>query len=144
VRRFTYGAITAVADSTNSIKREPSVASFWLTKGRKRHGLSAEEERAFKSCFASCKTNLGRHLYVACIFLCLLGVQLSMLFNKWRRQLVTSSLELCRGITSYLPVGSVILFILNLIRFVHIKPFIHGWILRWIATDKLIANKSGY
>jgi hypothetical protein len=101
VRRFTYGAITAVADSTNSIKREPSVASFWLTKGRKRHVLSAEEEHEHLThVLHQCKTNPGQHFMLLVSCYTSLGVQLSMLFNKWRRQLVASSLELCRGITA--------------------------------------------
>jgi hypothetical protein len=86
-------------------------------------------------------------LYVACIFFLL--VSLGVLAFYAIQQVAQSGwspvlFRVMQGITAYLPVGSILFFILLLLAGFHINHLFIWMDPEVVATDKLIANKSGY
>jgi hypothetical protein len=86
-------------------------------------------------------------LYVACIFFML--VSLGVLVFYAIQQVAQAGwspvlFRVMQGITAYLPVGSVIFFILLLLSGFHLNHLFIWLDPEVVATDKLIANKSGY
>ena len=85
--------------------------------------------------------------YVACIFFML--VSLGVLAFYAIQQVAQAGwspvlFRIMQGITAYLPVGSVIFFIFLLLCGFHLNHLFIWLDPEVVATDKLIANKSGY
>ncbi|RTY85818.1 quinol:cytochrome C oxidoreductase [Flavobacterium sp. RSP15] len=85
--------------------------------------------------------------YVACIFFML--VSLGVLSFYAIQQVAQAGwspvlFRVMQGITSYLPVGSVVFFIVLLLCGLHLNHLFIWLDPEVVATDKLIANKAGY
>ena len=85
--------------------------------------------------------------YVACIFFML--VSLGVLAFYAIQQVAQAGwspvlFRVMQGITSYLPVGSVVFFIVLLLCGLHLNHLFIWLDPEVVATDKLIANKAGY
>ncbi|RYJ52910.1 quinol:cytochrome C oxidoreductase [Flavobacterium petrolei] len=86
-------------------------------------------------------------LYVACIFFML--VSLGVLVFYAIQQVAQAGwspvlFRVMQGITAYLPVGSVIFFIVLLLSGFHLNHLFIWLDPEVVASDKLIANKAGY
>ncbi|MDI5896733.1 quinol:cytochrome C oxidoreductase [Flavobacterium yafengii] len=86
-------------------------------------------------------------LYVACIFFML--VSLGVLVFYAIQQVAQAGwspvlFRVMQGITSYLPVGSVIFFVILILCGLHFNHIFIWLDPEVVASDKLIANKSGY
>lgn len=86
-------------------------------------------------------------LYVACIFFML--VSLGVLVFYAIQQVAQAGwspvlFRVMQGITSYLPVGSVIFFVILVLCGLHFNHIFIWLDPEVVASDKLIANKSGY
>ena len=86
-------------------------------------------------------------LYVACIFFML--VSLGVLVFYAIQQVAQAGwspvlFRVMQGITAYLPVGSIIFFIVLLLCGFHLNHLFIWLDPEVVATDKLIANKAGY
>jgi hypothetical protein len=86
-------------------------------------------------------------LYVACIFFML--VSLGVLVFYAIQQVAQAGwspvlFRVMQGITSYLPVGSVIFFVILILCGLHLNHIFIWLDPEVVANDKLIANKAGY
>ena len=86
-------------------------------------------------------------LYVACIFFML--VSLGVLVFYAIQQVAQAGwspvlFRVMQGITAYLPVGSIIFFIILILCGLHLNHIFIWLDPEVVANDKLIANKSGY
>ena len=85
--------------------------------------------------------------YVACIFFMLISLGVLAFYAiQYVAQAGWSPVlfRVMQGITAYLPVGSVIFFIILLLSGFHLNHLFVWLDPEVVATDKLIANKSGY
>ena len=86
-------------------------------------------------------------LYVACIFFMLISLGVLVFYAIQQVAQAGWSPVLFRvmqGITSYLPVGSVIFFVILILCGLHFNHIFIWLDPEVVASDKLIANKSGY
>ena len=86
-------------------------------------------------------------LYVACIFFMLISLGVLVFYAIQQVAQAGWSPVLFRvmqGITSYLPVGSVIFFVILILCGLHFNHLFIWLDPEVVASDKLIANKSGY
>ena len=143
-------ATIAVADTTNTIKEEQVLPLSDLTKGRKKaHVMTAEEEHTehLTHVLHQLQNKPWSAFYVACIFFML--ISLGVLAFYAIQQVAQAGwspvlFRVMQGITAYLPVGSVIFFIFLLLSGFHLNHLFVWMDPEVVATDKLIANKSGY
>ena len=86
-------------------------------------------------------------LYVACIFFMLISLGVLAFYAIQQVSQAGWSpvlFRVMRGITAYLPVGSVLFFIFLLLCGFHLNHLFIWLDPEVVATDKLIANKAGY
>ena len=113
------------------------------------HELSAEEEHNehLNHVLHQLQNKPWSALYVACIFFML--VSLGVLVFYAIQQVAQAGwspvlFRVMQGITAYLPVGSIIFFIILILSGLHLNHLFIWLDPEVVANDKLIANKAGY
>ena len=113
------------------------------------HGLTAEEEHNehLNHVLHQLQNKPWSALYVACIFFMLISLGVLVFYAIQQVAQAGWSPVLFRvmqGITSYLPVGSIIFFVILILCGLHFNHIFIWLDPEVVASDKLIANKSGY
>jgi hypothetical protein len=137
-------------DAADSIKEVQVLPLSDLTKGReKAHVMTAEEEHTehLTHVLHQLQNKPWSAFYVACIFFML--ISLGVLAFYAIQQVAQAGwspvlFRVMQGITAYLPVGSVIFFLFLLLSGFHINHLFIWMDPEVVATDRLIANKTGY
>ncbi len=109
--------------------------------------LNAEHEEHIEHVFHQLQNKPWAALYVACIFFLL--ISLGVLAFYAIQQVAQAGwspvlFRVMQGISAYLPVGSVLLFVFFILcglHFNHLFPWLDPNV---VANDKLIQNKAGY
>ncbi|POY40244.1 quinol:cytochrome C oxidoreductase [Flavobacterium alvei] len=146
-------SVTEVADSTEAkiaTEAVQAVASHKAEPVKHEVNEAAEHEEHLNHVLHQLQNKPWSALYVACIFFML--VSLGVLAFYAIQQVAQSGwspvlFRVMQGITAYLPVGSVIFFVILLLCGLHIFDSNHLFV--WldpqvVAHDELIQAKSGY
>lgn len=109
--------------------------------------LNAEHEEHLEHVFHQLQNKPWAALYVACIFFLL--ISLGVLAFYAIQQVAQAGwspvlFRVMQGITAYLPVGSVLLFVFLILCGLHFNHLFPWLDLEVVANDKLIQNKAGY
>ena len=143
--------VMAVETDTATVMNETTVAPVEVISkiNREKHVVNAEEEHAehLNHVLHQLQNKPWAAFYVACIFFML--VSLGVLAFYAIQQVAQAGwspvlFRVMQGITSYLPVGSVIFFIILLLSGFHFNHLFVWLDPAVVAADKLIANKAGY
>ena len=137
-------------NGTAAGETEQEVLLSDLTKGREKVTvLTAEEEHTehLTHVLHQLQNKPWSAFYVACIFFML--VSLGVLAFYAIQQVAQAGwspvlFRVMQGITAYLPVGSIIFFIVLVLSGLHLNHLFVWLDPEVVANDKLIANKSGY
>lgn len=137
------GSNKAVAD----VQVEPIHTESSFKKGSHEVSEEAEHTEHLTHVLHQLQNKPWSALYVACIFFML--VSLGVLVFYAIQQVAQAGwspvlFRVMQGITAYLPVGSVIFFIILVLCGFHLNHLFIWLDPEVVATDKLIANKAGY
>ena len=135
---------TKVAEATHA---EPVHAEAAVKKEAHEVSQEAEHTEHLNHVLHQLQNKPWSALYVACIFFML--VSLGVLVFYAIQQVAQAGwspvlFRVMQGITSYLPVGSVIFFVILILCGLHLNHIFIWLDPEVVASDKLIANKSGY
>lgn len=139
-------AIASVTDSHNDVKEAKEVASHDV------HADHADHEKHLKHVLHQLQNKPWAALYVACIFVMLVSLGVLAFYAIQQVSQAGWSPVLFRvmqGIYSYLPIGSVIFFILLVLTGMHFNH-LFVWMNEGVDVvghenyDAIVANKTGY
>ncbi|TDE54799.1 quinol:cytochrome C oxidoreductase [Flavobacterium sp. GT3P67] len=135
---------TKVADATHA---EPVHAEAAVKKEGHDVSEEAEHKEHLNHVLHQLQNKPWSALYVACIFF--MFVSLGVLVFYAIQQVAQAGwspvlFRVMQGITSYLPVGSVIFFVILILCGLHFNHIFIWLDPEVVANDKLIANKTGY
>ena len=135
VNSTDIGAVEAMHNESSAEKQGHDVTEAAEHKEHLNHVLHQLQNKPWSA------------LYVACIFFMLISLGVLVFYAIQQVAQAGWSPVLFRvmqGITSYLPVGSVIFFVILILCGLHFNHLFIWLDPEVVATDKLIANKSGY
>ena len=139
----------AVVDDSTQVKVEAETIQADSNIKRETHVVSEEKEHAehLNHVLHQLQNKPWAAFYVACIFFMLVSLGVLAFYAIQQVSQAGWSPVLFRvmqGITSYLPVGSVIFFIVLLLSGLHLNHLFIWLDPEVVSADKLIANKTGY
>ncbi len=146
----TVDSTSVVKDSiaaTVAVEEPVQLAKEEHTTGENKVSAEAEHKEHLEHVLHQLQNKPWSALYVACIFFLL--VTLGVLAFYAIQQVAQSGwspvlFRVMQGITAYLPVGSVIFFVILVLCGLHFNHLFVWLDPEVVAHDKLIANKSGY
>nr|WP_315218121.1 quinol:cytochrome C oxidoreductase [uncultured Flavobacterium sp.] len=144
--------VSKSSTETHAVAGEKSSTEAHAAAGEHKVSADAEHEAHLEHVLHQLQNKPWAALYVACIFFML--VTLGVLAFYAIQQVAQSGwspvlFRVMQGITAYLPVGSVIFFVLLVLCGLHFNH-LFVWLGEGVTTvghenyDKIIANKSGY
>ena len=141
----------AATDDTTKVVGEAQVEPIHAEASIKKEGHVVSEEAEHAEHLSHVLHQLQNKpwaaLYVACIFFMLVSLGVLAFYAIQQVSQAGWSPVLFRvmqGITAYLPVGSVIFFVILLLCGLHLNHLFVWLDPEVVAADKLIANKAGY
>ena len=150
-KKVTDAKLVIVPDDTAKVLDETKVEKIQIeTKiNREKHVISEEAEHAehLNHVLHQLQNKPWAAFYVACIFFMLISLGVLAFYAIQQVSQAGWSPVLFRvmqGITSYLPVASIIFFLFLLLSGFHFNHLFVWLDPEVVATDKLIANKAGY
>jgi len=149
VSNIVADTATEVHDSIQAPVSEPTHASTeaHAVAGEDKVNADAEHKEHVEHVLHQLQNKPWAALYVACIFFML--ISLGVLAFYAIQQVAQAGwspvlFRVMQGITAYLPVGSVIFFIILVLCGLHFNHLFVWLDPEVVAHDKLIANKTGY
>ena len=146
----SHGAVAPTDDTIKVAEAahvEPVHAEVAVKKGGHEVSEEAEHTEHLNHVLHQLQNKPWSALYVACIFFML--VSLGVLVFYAIQQVAQAGwspvlFRVMQGITAYLPVGSVIFFVILILCGLHLNHLFIWLDPEVVANDKLIANKAGY